>query len=71
MLVLSRKRDQELVITAGGHEITVSVLEVSGGKVRLGLIGGEGVSIHRRELFEKIYGRGPKRTTASVLDARD
>lgn len=51
MLVLSRKVGQGIVI---GHGISVTVLEVRGGQVRLGFNGPAEVPIHREEIHEKI-----------------
>lgn len=39
MLVLTREKNQEIVIrVAGGHQITVSVVEIRGNRVRLGFV---------------------------------
>jgi carbon storage regulator len=51
MLVLSRKPGESVVI---GSDITVTVVEVRGGKVRLGFTGPSQVPIHRHEVFERI-----------------
>lgn len=47
MLVLSRKTDQEIVIA---DNIRVSVLEVRGSQVRLGLVAPKEISVHRAEV---------------------
>ena len=51
MLVLSRCKDEEIVI---GNEIRVMVIDVRGDKVRLGITAPRDVSIHRREAYDKI-----------------
>ena len=51
MLVLSRKKNEELVI---GENIVVIVVDVRGGTVRLGINAPKSVSIHRQEVYEKI-----------------
>ena len=51
MLVLSRKSGERIVI---GHNVTVTVLEVRGSRVKLGLAGPIDVSIHREELERHI-----------------
>ena len=51
MLVLSRKETERIVV---GHNIEVIVLAVRGGKVRLGIIAPEDVSIHRAEVRPQI-----------------
>lgn len=57
MLVLSRKKDEQIVITTpSGELITMMVIEVRGDKARLGFDALPGVKIHRREVFESING---------------
>ena len=51
MLVLSRKRGEEIVI---GNGITVTVLEVQGNRVRLGFNAPVEVPIHRKEIHAKL-----------------
>ena len=51
MLVLSRKVGQKLVI---GDDIVLTICEVRGGRVRLGISGPPHVAIHRQEIFERI-----------------
>ncbi len=58
MLVLSRKKDERIVI---GHEIEVVVLEIRGGCVKLGFNAPQAVPIHRKELYEKINEQHPAR----------
>lgn len=54
MLVLSRKRDEEVWIDVGGTIVKVVLIDIRGDKVRLGFSGPENVHIHRREVFEEI-----------------
>ena len=51
MLVLSRKLGETIVING---DVTVTVLEVSGGRVRLGFNGPSSVPIHRGEIHSRI-----------------
>jgi carbon storage regulator len=51
MLVLSRKRGERIVI---GQDIEVTILEVFGGRVRLGIQAPMEVSIQREELLKRI-----------------
>lgn len=51
MLVLSRKKDEEIVI---GGNIKIMVIEIRGDKVRLGIDAPREVSVHRREVFDAI-----------------
>jgi carbon storage regulator len=57
MLVLSRK-SQETVVIGGSvnfeHILKVTVLEIKGGKVRLGFDVAADVPVHRLEVWERI-----------------
>jgi len=51
VLVLTRKKHERIVIGGG---IVVTVVEVRGDKVRLGVAAPKGVSVHRQEVADKI-----------------
>lgn len=51
MLVLSRKKDESIVI---GDNISISIVEIRGDKVRLGIDAPRDVSVHRREVYDAI-----------------
>ena len=51
MLVLSRKKNESIVIR---DDIVITVVEVRGDKVRLGIEAPREVPVHRREVYEKI-----------------
>ena len=51
MLVLTRKSGEAINV---GDEITVTVLEIRGNQVRLGIQAPLDIAIHRKELYEKI-----------------
>lgn len=53
MLVLSRKRDQEIVIGADGG-VVITVVEVRQNSVRLGVSAPKTTPVHRREVFDRI-----------------
>ena len=57
MLVLSRKLDESIVI---GKDITIQVLDVRGGQIRLGITAPRDVSVHREEVYERIHGHTPR-----------
>ena len=51
MLVLSRKKNESIVIR---DDFVITVVEVRGDKVRLGIEAPKEVPVHRREVYEKI-----------------
>jgi len=51
MLVLSRKKDENIIIN---DNIIVTVVDIRGDKVRLGFDAPKEVPIHRREVYEAI-----------------
>lgn len=51
MLVLSRKKDESIMI---GDHIEIKILAVEGEQVKLGIIAPKTVTIHRQEVFEEI-----------------
>jgi len=58
MLVLTRKPRESIVIGATGsigHELTVTVIEIRGGKVKLGFDGDPSVRVQRSEVWAQIH----------------
>ena len=51
MLVLSRKRDERIVI---GDNIVITIVDVRGDKVRLGIEAPTEVPVHRQEVLEAM-----------------
>ena len=51
MLVLSRHRDESIVI---GNDIVITIVEIRGDKVRLGIEAPSAVPVHRREIYDAI-----------------
>ena len=51
MLVLSRQRDESIII---GDNIVVTVVDIRGDKVRLGIQAPHELPVHRREVYEVI-----------------
>ena len=54
MLVLSRKKNESIVIN---NDITVTVVEIRGDKVRLGIVAPKEVPVHRQEVYDAIHGK--------------
>lgn len=51
MLVLSRHRDEQIII---GDDIKITVVDIRGDKVRLGIDAPKEVSVHRSEIYDAI-----------------
>ena len=51
MLVLSRKRDERIVI---GDNIVITVVDVRGDKVRIGIEAPAEIPVHRQEILEAL-----------------
>ncbi len=51
MLVLSRQRDETIMI---GDDIEITVVDIRGDKVRLGITAPNSVPVHRKEVYDAI-----------------
>ncbi len=51
MLVLSRQKDESILI---GDDVEITIVDVRGGKVRLGITAPKSIPVHRREVYEAI-----------------
>ena|SRR5438477_5645185 len=51
MLVLSRQRDETIMI---GDDIELTVVDIRGDKVRLGIKAPSHVAVHRKEIYDAI-----------------
>ena len=61
MLVLSRKSQEAVVVGGSGgfeRQLTVTVLQISNGRVRLGFEIDEEVPVHRLEVWERLRVNG-------------
>lgn len=54
MLVLSRQRDESIIIGDHDCKIVVTVVSVQGEKVRLGIEAPRDIPVHRSEVYERI-----------------
>jgi carbon storage regulator len=61
MLVLSRQRDESIMI---GEDVVVTIVDVRGDRVRLGIDAPTEIPVHRREVYEAIH-RENKRAAAA------
>jgi carbon storage regulator len=67
MLVLSRQRDESIII---GDNIVVTIVDVRGDKVRLGIDAPREVSVHRREVYEAIQRENQQAAKVRVDEVR-
>jgi len=61
MLVLSRQKDESIVI---GDDVEVTIVDVRGDKVRLGITAPKNIPVHRREVYEAIQREKARKKTA-------
>jgi carbon storage regulator len=61
MLVLSRQKDETIII---GDDIEITVVDIRGDKVRLGVSAPKSISVHRKEVYDAI--RRENREAAQV-----
>jgi len=54
MLVLSRQKDESIIIGEGVECVEITIVAVRGDKVRLGIKAPKSVSVHRKEIYEAI-----------------
>lgn len=66
MLVLSRQRDESIFI---GDNIKITVVDIRGDKVRLGIEAPSEIPVHRQEVYEAIQ-REQQRTGGVTVEIR-
>jgi carbon storage regulator len=67
MLVLTRHLDESIVI--GDHDclIQVTVVEIRGNRVKLGIQAPEEIPVHRSEIFKRIVNSESSRLTGATV----
>jgi carbon storage regulator len=68
MLVLSRHRDESIMI---GDEIVVTIVDIRGDKVRLGIDAPQDIPVHRQEVYEAIQRENRKASQVQPSETRD
>lgn len=63
MLVLTRKKDESIVI---GDNIEIVVVGIEDGKVKLGISAPKNIEIHRKEVYVEIQEENKKAATGSL-----
>ncbi|AUS85396.1 carbon storage regulator [Lysinibacillus sp. YS11] len=62
MLVLSRKKDESIMI---GDQIEIKILAVEGDQIKLGIVAPKTVKVHRSEVFEAIQAQNKEALASS------
>ncbi len=67
MLVLSRQRDESIII---GDNIVVTIVDIRGDKVRLGINAPTEIPVHRQEVYEAIQRENLRSARLDPKDAQ-
>ena len=68
MLVLSRQRDESIMI---GDSIVVTIVDIRGDKVRLGINAPAEIPVHRQEVYEAIQRENLRAARLETGDTRN
>jgi carbon storage regulator len=68
MLVLSRHRDESIMI---GDDVVVTIVDIRGDKVRLGIQAPNDIPVHRQEVYEAIKRENRKANMVQPNDVKD
>ena len=68
MLVLSRHRDESIMI---GDDVVVTIVDIRGDKVRLGIEAPQDIPVHRQEVYEAIKRENEKAARLQPADTRE
>lgn len=63
MLVLSRKKDESIMI---GDQVEIKILAVEGDQIKLGIVAPKTVKVHRSEVFEAIQAQNKEALSSSA-----
>jgi len=65
MLVLSRQKDQTIMI---GDNIEITIVDVRGDKVRIGIAAPSNIPVHRKEVYEAIKQENKQAANVKIED---
>lgn len=68
MLVLTRKKGQSIVI---GDKIEITVVEIFGDQVRIGIKAPREVGVHRKEIYTEIKKENEEAAKSNIQDLAD
>ena len=66
MLILSRKVDEKIII---GNDITLTIIEIHGDLVKIGVEAPQNVKVFRQEVYEAIQAENKAAATQTSDDA--
>ena len=68
MLVLSRHRDESIMI---GDDVVITIVDIRGDKVRLGIDAPQHIPVHRQEVYDAIKRENAKAAAMKTTDTED
>lgn len=68
MLVLTRKKNESIVV---GDNIEITVVDIQGDQVRIGINAPKNVSIHRKEIYLEIQSENKKAADVKKINLKD
>ena len=68
MLVLSRQRDETIMI---GDDVEITVVDIRGDKVRLGITAPRHIQVHRKEVYDAIKRENQQAAGLTPRDVAD
>ena len=68
MLVLARHRDESIMI---GDDVVVTIVDIRGDKVRLGIEAPQDIPVHRQEVYEAIKRENEKAARMQPAEIRE
>ncbi len=68
MLVLSRHRDESIMI---GDDVVITIVDIRGDKVRLGIEAPQDIPVHRQEVYEAIQRENRRASQLGTGATRD
>ena len=68
MLVLTRKKEQSIVIN---ENIEITILDIQGDQVRIGINAPKNVAIHRKEIFLEIQEENKKAANIGAVSLNE
>ncbi len=68
MLVLSRHRDESIMI---GDDVMITIVDIRGDKVRLGIDAPSEIPVHRQEVYDAIKRENEKASELGPSETRD